>query len=54
MLSYYENSSRRKEILLGYKLLELKIFSFGKITLGFYNKGDFKLFNKNFFKDLVL
>ena len=54
MISYYENSSRRKEILLGYKLLELKIVSFGKITLGCFNKGDFKLFNKNFFKDLVL
>ena len=54
MISYYENPSIRKEILLGYKVLELKIVSFVKITLGCFKRGDLKLFNKKFFKDLGL
>tara|TARA_B100000900_G_scaffold228276_1_gene193810 strand:- start:297 stop:443 length:147 start_codon:yes stop_codon:yes gene_type:complete len=48
MISYYENSSMRKEVLLGFKVLELKIVSIGKTTLGCFKKGDLKLFNKNF------
>ena len=54
MISYYENSSKRKEILLGYKVLGLKIVSFGKTILGCLKRGDLKLFNKKFFKDLSL
>ena len=44
MVSYYENSLIRKEILLGYKVLELKIVSFVKITLGYFKKCELKLF----------
>ena len=54
MISYYENSSIRKEILLGYKVLELKIVSFGKTIFGCFKRGDLKLLNKKFFKDLGL
>ena len=45
---------RGKLNLLGYKLLELKIVSFGKISHGSFKVGDLKLFNKFVFKDLVL
>ena len=54
MISYYENSSIRKEILLDYKFLALKIVNFGKIKLGCFKIGDLKLFNKKFFTDLGL
>ena len=40
--------------LLGFKVLELKIISFGKISLGSFKEGDLKLFNKFVFKDIVL
>jgi len=40
MISYYENSSMRKENLVGYKVLELKIVSFRKTTLGCFKKGN--------------
>ena len=52
MISYYENSSIRKEILLGYKVLELKIFILGKIILECFKKVDLNLFNKKFFLGL--
>ena len=48
MISYYKNSLRGKEILLGYKVLELKIVGFGKLSFESFNKGDLKLFNKIF------
>ena len=50
MISYYENFSIRIEILLGYKVLELEIVSFGKITLGCFKRGDLKLLNKKFLR----
>ena len=53
MLSYYENPSIRKEILLGYKVLGLKINKLGIIP-GCFKKGNLKLFNKKFFRDLGL
>ena len=37
---------RRKGILLGYKVLELRIVCFGKISLGTFKEGDLELFNK--------
>ena len=40
--------------LLGYKVLELKIVSFGKISLVSFKEGDLKLLNKFVFKDLLL
>ena len=40
--------------LLGYKVLELKIVSFWKISLGSFKEGDLKLFNKFIFKDILL
>ena len=40
---------RRKVILLGYKVLELKIVIFWKISLGSFKKGDLKLLNKLIF-----
>ena len=46
--------SRGKLNLLGYKVLELKLFSFGKISLRSFKEGDLKLFNKFVFKDKVL
>ena len=46
--------SRRKVNLLVNKVLELKIVSFGKISLGSSKEGDLKLFNKFVFKDIVL
>ena len=45
---------RRKVILLGYEVLELRIISFGKISFGSFKEGDLKLFNKFVFKDIVL
>ena len=45
---------KRKVILLGYKFLELKIVSLGKISLGGFKEGDFKLFNKFVFREIVL
>ena len=38
---------RGKLHLLGYKVLELKIVSFGKISLGSFKEVDLKLFNKD-------
>ena len=46
--------SRGKLNLLGYKVLELILFSFGKISLRSFKEGDLKLFNKFVFKDKVL
>ena len=40
--------------LLGYKVLELKIVSFGKISLGSFKEGDLKLLNKFVFRDILL
>ena len=40
--------------LLGYKVLELKIVSFGKISLGSFKEGVLKLFYKFVFKDILL
>ena len=45
---------RGKAILLGYKVLELKIVSLGKILLVNSREGDLKLFNKFVFKDTVI
>ena len=45
---------RVKLNLLGYKVLELKIVSFGKISLESLKESDFKLFNKFVFKDILL
>ena len=45
---------RRKLNILGYKVLEFKIVSLGKISFGSFIEGDLKLFNKFAFKDLVL
>ena len=45
---------RRKVILLGYKVLELKIVSLGEISLGSSKEGNLKLFNRFVFKDIVL
>ena len=45
---------RGKLHLLGYKVLELKIVSFGKISLGSFKEVDFKLLNKFVFKDILL
>ena len=44
---------REKLNLLGYKVLELKIVSFGKISLGSFKEGDLKLFNKFVFKEIL-
>ena len=49
-----DNQFRGKLNLLGYKVLELKRLSFGKISLGSFKEGDFKLLNKFFFKDILL
>ena len=54
MLYYYDNSSRKKAILLGYEVLELNIVSFDKISSGSFKVGDLKLFKKSVFKDLRL
>jgi len=54
MLYYYDNYSIRKSILLGYKVLELKIVSSGKISPGTFKEGDLKLFKKSVLKDLRL
>ena len=43
---------RRKAILLGYKVLELRIVSFWEKSLGSSKKCDLKLFNKFVFKGL--
>ena len=53
------NESRNRQFrgklnLLGYKVLELKIVSFWKISLGSFKEGDLKLFNKFVFKDILL
>ena len=53
------NESRNRQFrgklnLLGYKVLEFKIVSFGKISLRSFKKGDLKLFNKFIFKDILL
>ena len=45
---------RGKLNLLGYKVLELKIVSFWKISLGSFKEGDLKLLKKFVFKDLLL
>ena len=45
---------KRKVILLGYKVLELKIVGFGKILLGSLKESDLKLFSKFIFKDILL
>ena len=45
---------RGKGILLGYKVLELRIVILGKISLGTFKKGDLKLFNKFVLKYKVL
>ena len=45
---------RGKLNLLCYKVLELKIVSFGKISLVSFKEGDLKLLNKFVFKDLLL
>jgi len=45
---------REKLNLLGYKVLELKIVSFGKISLGSFKESYLKLFNKFVFKDILL
>ena len=45
---------RGKLNLLDYKVLELKIISFWKTSLGIFKGGDLKLFNKFVFKDIVL
>jgi len=44
---------RGKLNLLGYKVSELKIIIFGKISLGYFKEGNFKLFNKFVFKDVL-
>ena len=54
MYSYYCNISIRKVILLGYKVLKLKIISIGKLSLGSFKESDFKLFNKSVFQYLRL
>ncbi len=54
MLSHYDYLSIRKIILLGYKVLELKLVSFGKSSLESFKKGELKLFYKFVFKDLRL
>ncbi len=54
MLSHYDYLLRRKVILLGYKVLELKLVSFGKSSLESFKKGELKLFYKFVFKDLRL
>ena len=48
MLSNYDYPLS-KVILLGYKVLELKLFSFGKLSFEILKKGDLKLFNNFFF-----
>lgn len=45
---------RRKVILFGYKVLELKKVTFGKISLVSFKEVDLRLFNKFVFKDIVL
>ena len=45
---------RGKLNLLGYKVLELEIISFGKISLGSFKSPSLKLFNKFVFKDILL
>ncbi len=45
---------RRKGFLLGYEVLELRIVSLGKISLGNCKEGDLKLFNKFVLKNKVL
>ena len=45
---------REKLKLLCYKVLELKIISFGKISLGSFKEGDLRLFNKFVFKEIEL
>ena len=45
---------RGKLNLLGYKVLGLKIVSFGKISYRSFKEGDLKLFNKFVFKDMIL
>ena len=45
---------RRKLNILGYKVLEFKIVSLGKISFGSFKEGDLKLFNKFVFKDILL
>ena len=45
----YEGRNRqfkRKVILLGYKVLELRIFSLREISIGIFKAGDLKVFNK--------
>ena len=54
MFSHYDYLSRRKAILLGYKVLELKLVNFGKSSLESFKKGELKLFYKFVFKDLRL
>ena len=48
-----DSQFRGKLNLLGYKLLELKIVIFWKISLGSFKEVDFKLFNKFVFKDIL-
>ena len=45
---------REKLKLLSYKVLELKIISFWKISLGSFKEGDLRLFNKFVFKEIEL
>ena len=45
---------RGKFNLLSYKVLELNIISFEKISLKSFKEGDLKLFNKFVFKDILL
>ena len=54
MLSNCDYPSRRKVILLSYKFLALGKVSFGKLSFESFKVGDFKLFNKYVFKDLIL
>ena len=49
-----DSQFRGKLNLLVYKVLELKVFSFWKISLGSFKEGDLKLFNKFVFKEILL
>ena len=49
-----DSQFRGKLHLLGYKVLELKIVSWGKISLESLKEGDLKLFSKFVLKDIVL
>ena len=48
MLYYYDYFSKKKVILYGYEVLELKTVGFEKLSFESFKKGDLKLFNKLF------